>query len=263
MKNIYHKLSVVFYNLVIIVTVVYLHWLGTDYYHLPIEKRFFDPMYALLKPSGLVGHGLGILGTIIMMIGLFAYMLRKRYRIFFDWGHLKYWLEFHIFMCTLGPILILYHTTFKFGGIISVAFWSMVVVWLSGVIGRYLYIHIPHAIDGRSLTLKEVQEMKAELELELINRFEVEPTQISSLLRSRFERKKILSDVPLKKRKKIEALIKQERKINRRIRSLTLMHKLFGYWHIVHLPFTFILIIIATIHIAVELYFGFFWVLSK
>lgn len=263
MTNFYHKISIAFYFFVLIAVVVYFQWLGSTYYNLPIEKRFFDSMYMLLKPSGLIGHGLGILGTVIMMIGLFAYMARKRFRVLFDFGALKYWLEFHIFMCTLGPILILYHTTFKFGGIISVAFWSMVVVWVSGAIGRYFYVHIPHAIDGRELSLVEVQEMKSELELELANRFNIEVDQISNMINSRSARKKILANLPAKHRKKICKMLSKERKINRRIKSLMLMHKLFGYWHIIHLPFTFILIIIATIHIAVELYFGFFWVLSK
>ena len=48
----------------------------------------------------------------------------------------KHWLEFHIFLCTVGPLLVLYHTAFKFGGIVSVSFWSMVLVVLSGVAGK-------------------------------------------------------------------------------------------------------------------------------
>ena len=76
---------------------------------------------------------------------------------------LKYLLEFHIFLCTLGPIMVLFHTTFKFGGIVSVGFWSMVLVVLSGVIGRFIYTQIPRTIEGRELSLSEVKSSHATL----------------------------------------------------------------------------------------------------
>lgn len=70
-------------------------------------------------------------------------------------GRLKYWLEFHIFLCTLGPIMILFHTAFKFGGIVSISFWTMVLVVIIWVIGRFIYIQILRTIEGRELTLEE------------------------------------------------------------------------------------------------------------
>jgi hypothetical protein len=76
---------------------------------------------------------------------------------------LKYWLEFHIFLCSLGPVMILFHTAFKFGGIVSISFWSMIAVVVSGIIGRFIYIQIPRTIEGRELSLNEVREMKGDL----------------------------------------------------------------------------------------------------
>ena len=101
---------------------------GYDYYSTPLEERFFDSQHTLLKPSGDWGHGFGIIGTLMMILGVSIYMIRKRVKWFFNLGFLKHWLELHIFLCTVGPILVLYHTAFKFGGIVSVSFWSM--VWL-------------------------------------------------------------------------------------------------------------------------------------
>ena len=67
-----------------------------------------------------------------MLIGVGFYMARKRFRSLGRVGLLKHWLEFHIFLCSLGPVLVLYHTTFKFGGLVALSFWSMVAVFLSG-----------------------------------------------------------------------------------------------------------------------------------
>ena len=76
---------------------------------------------------------------------------------------LKHWLEFHIFLCTVGPILVLYHTSFKFGGIVSVSFWSMVLVVLSGIVGRFIYIQIPRTIQGKEIDMQDLISMREDL----------------------------------------------------------------------------------------------------
>jgi hypothetical protein len=146
-------------TLIILLAIVILVRMGYAYYNLPIEQRFFHPDHMLLKPGGIWGHGLGIIGTILIILGIALYMMRKRVRWMARLGLLKYWLEFHIFLCTLGPILVLFHTSFKFGGLVAVSFWSMVAVFLSGVVGRYIYIQIPRTVEGRELTLDEIEEM--------------------------------------------------------------------------------------------------------
>src|SRR5665647_3586614 len=105
---------------------------GYQYYSSLFEERFFLPQHLSLKPSGILGHGIGILGSLMMILGVAIYMIRKRSRRFNNIGILKHWLEFHIFLCSLGPIFVLYHTAFKFGGIVAVSFWSMIAVVLSG-----------------------------------------------------------------------------------------------------------------------------------
>jgi hypothetical protein len=74
-------------------------------------------------------------------------------------GKLENWLEFHIFLCALGPIMVLFHTAYKFGGIVAVSFWSMVAVFLSGIIGRFIYLQIPRSIEGRELSLNDVKDL--------------------------------------------------------------------------------------------------------
>jgi hypothetical protein len=130
---------------------------GLDYWRLPLQERAFSEMHADFSPAGPVGHGLGVVGTAMITIGVALYMARKRIRALARLGRLKYWLEFHIFLCTLGPFLVLLHTSFKFGGIVSIAFWSMVAVVASGVFGRYVYVWIPKTLGGQFRSLRELE----------------------------------------------------------------------------------------------------------
>ncbi|HSR43135.1 MAG TPA: hypothetical protein VLL48_13200, partial [Longimicrobiales bacterium] len=139
-----------------------LYW-GLDYYLLPLEARAYSPLDAVFSPTGAVGHGLGVVGTAMIVIGVVGYGARKRIRALERIGALKHWLQVHIFLCTLGPFLVLLHTSFRIGGLVSIAFWSMVVVVGSGVFGRYVYARIPKTVQGRFLSAEAVRARIEEL----------------------------------------------------------------------------------------------------
>lgn len=260
MNRLAHRMSIYFYALVVIAAIVALSYLGFSFYNLPIEERFFDKSYELLKPSGVIGHGLGIIGTLCILIGLIAYMIRKRVKAFFRLGLLKHWLEFHIFMCTLGPVLILFHTTFKFGGIVSIGFWSMVVVVASGVIGRFIYLQIPHSLEGRELNLKEIQDLKNELDADIIEKYKIDVSEAVNLKGFKLIEFLKKNEISEKEFIKVKRLIKKEKKLNKEIRQLDRMHNIFKYWHVAHMPFALIMLIILVIHVAVVLTFGYKWI---
>ncbi len=274
--------------LVVVAATVYLMLTGLSYYETPLEERFYHVDYDAFKPSGTIGHGLGIFGSLLMFIGVSTYMLRKRIRSFSKIGLLKHWLEFHIFLCTLGPILVLYHTTFKFGGIVAISFWSMVAVFLSGVIGRFIYIQIPRSIEGRELSLTEIRSSKNDLGIILKQNYNlaeesyiaiIESTKfrndnghkniIISFFRKYFDDRNTLAKIKseLKKNsltstdiKTITSFVKEEISMNRKIDRLTTMQNLFKYWHVAHLPFAIIMLIIMIIHVIVTIVFGYKWI---
>jgi len=260
MTRFIHRLSLSFYFIVVLLTIGLLTYIGFSYYRLPIEDRFFHPLYEQLKPSGIIGHGLGIFGSLIMLFGLFSYMARKRLKVFSRLGVLKYWLEFHIFLCTLGPVMILFHTSFKFGGIVSVGFWSMAVVWSSGVIGRFIYLQIPRTIEGRELSLREVENLKDQLDQELLSKYDIDFSEIKTSKFSAIKLKLISKDISRHDYRKVRRLINNEKRITRRIGRLDRMKNMFKYWHFAHLPFALILIIIMMIHVVVVLTFGYKWI---
>lgn len=264
---------------------------GFSYYTTPLEQRPFHAQYESLKPTGLEGHAFGIFGSLMIMVGVAMYSSRKRLRVFGGLGRIKHWLEFHIFLCLLGPILVLYHTTFKFGGLVAVSFWSMSAVVLSGVIGRYLYIQIPKGMQGNELSVADLNAENEKLSAilsqnfgmgsEFIRRIDAVATpprpaaEMSMLdalkffvlgdltrrgrlhaILSHLERRTLRPDLV----KKVRSIAVKRIILTRRIAFLQQFRQIFHYWHAVHLPFSVVMFAILLIHVGVAIAFGYTWI---
>ncbi len=275
-----HRIYIGTMALIVVFVTVYLAVFGKSYYNTTIEERFYHADHKLLKPSGAVGHGLGILGTVLMLIGVFGYQARKYMKSLSKVWILKHWLEFHIFLCTLGPIMVLFHTSFKFGGLVSISFWSMVAVVASGVVGRFIYLQIPRTIHGRELSLYEIKEMRTSMTDKIQNEIGIE--RLSKMMRLKadaarrsnifsqyfmdwqlkrnIKKQLINSELEPNKIKNVLFLVDEELNIGRKIERLIMMQKMFRYWHVVHLPFAIIMLVIMFVHVAVTLTFGYKWV---
>ena len=258
--------------LILMAVTAYLVYDGYSYYNTSLEERFYHTDHEVLKPNGLLGHGIGIIGSFSMVAGVSIYMLRKRMRSLGRLGKLKHWLEFHIFLCTIGPVLVLFHTSFKIGGLVSVSFWSMVAVVLSGVIGRFIYIQIPRSIEGRALSLNEIRSMKTDIRDVLVTKYSLDKGSLDVIVESTRESRKnrkgvrrikrTLKDNRLSRTQQSQVLnlVKNEISLNHRIERLETMQNLFKYWHVAHLPFALIMLIIMVIHVAVSIVFGYTWI---
>lgn len=120
---------------------------GMPYYMTTLEERPRHELYWSLKPGGSLGRLYGMVGS-GMMILMLLYSVRKRVRFLRSWGPLPVWLDLHIYLGVMGPLLIVLHSTFKVQGLVAISFWSMVAVALSGVLGRYLYMRILRSEAG-------------------------------------------------------------------------------------------------------------------
>ncbi len=288
MEKTTHRIFIIVMVAIVFATFIVLVYSGSSYYTIGIEERVYHPDHKLLKPSGIAGHGLGIFGSLSMVLGVSLYMTRKRYRFMSRMGLLKHWLEFHIFLCTLGPLLVLFHTAFKFGGLVAISFWSMVAVFLSGIIGRFIYLQIPHSIEGRALTLNEIREMKSDIASIVKDTHKLDDESFNILVDSVKKETGIyhrntlvrlyngyIND--LKVKRSVKALLKKNKlsssesrkitklanndiKLNRRIEQLETMQSFFKYWHVIHQPFAIVMLIIMIIHVGVTLLFGYRWI---
>jgi hypothetical protein len=139
---------------------------GFDYYTLGAAQRPFSPKHALLRPSGSIGIKLGMLGVLMFFL-IYLYPLRKKWGWLGRQGNSRHWLDFHIVLGTAAPIIIAFHSSFKFWNIAGMAFWSMLMVTLSGFVGRYLYSQIPRSLNAAELSMKEIQDKEEALKKEL------------------------------------------------------------------------------------------------
>lgn len=168
------------------------------------------------------------------------------------------------------------------------SFWSMVGVVISGVIGRFIYIQIPRTIEGREMSLNEVRQMKTNLDttigsasgldkksMELIlattqsGAQRVEGNLLHVIIAQSLQDLKTIRTIrsiikpQIKSRtesRKIMRLVKNELSLNNRIDRLLVMQSLFKHWHVAHLPFAIVMLIIMIIHVVITLAFGYKWI---
>lgn len=271
---------------------------GLEYYALPLDERAFSPLAALFAPTGLVGQGYGVIGTAMLLVGVVGYSLRKRVSLLRRAGALRHWLQVHIFLCTLGPYLVLLHTTFKFGGLVAVAFWSMAVVVVSGVFGRYVYARIPKTINGSFLDMEQVRGRASALADQIRARSGLAEERLADLLagaslepagaaamrapgpdglaramgvalredvRGRLRAHRVSRElrregVPGKLRRDLVGLIRERDRLHRQTLVLRPFQRLFRYWHVVHLPLAIVMLVILAVHVTVAVLFGYTWI---
>lgn len=109
------------------------------------------------EPGSDMGYNLGLTGGVMVLL-LFLYPLRKRFRFMHDLGPAKYWFAAHMALGVLGPLFILAHSRFQVGSVnAGVALGSMCLVAGSGIIGRFIYTKIHHGLYGRRASLAELR----------------------------------------------------------------------------------------------------------
>lgn len=261
---------------------------GLRYYLMPLSQRPHEAMHTALKPGGLWGHGFGIIGSAMILLLLF-YSARKKKKLGLRFGPLRIWLDVHIFFGIMGPLLITLHTALKFNGIVSISYFSMVLVALSGVFGRYIYMQIPRDPAGHTLSLAQIHERMDKLEEDLqrddrvakgareaIKKFarpggeqrrglSVFFTSLGQDVTMRFrlrglKKKMRRMGVDVRSTQEIASLCRESLLLQRRIAALDTMQRLFHYWHVFHRPFAYIMLIIMVLHVGVTVAFGYRWI---
>ena len=251
---------------------------GWQYYTTPLRIRGYAPQHKVLRPTGSVAHALGGIGLLMLTMPV-LYSVRKKWKRLANLGSMKNWLEVHIFCGVVGPALVTVHTSLKFNGIVSVAYWSMAIVVLSGFVGRYWYVRIPKSIRGAELTHDEIraraEELKAELAAtttqaglrDLIHAVEqaLEPSaagappghfRVRRYLR-RLRRDLQSAGADRRLIQLVSDTLAERVLLVRRLAYLNRTKKLFAMWHVFHLPLVYVMFGIAVLHVGVALYLGY------
>ncbi len=238
-----------------------------------------------------IGYNLGLAGGILMLL-LLIYPLRKRVRALDAMGPIKHWFSMHMALGIAGPVLILLHSRFELGSLnASIAFWSMVLVATSGVVGRFLYRRIHHGLYGRKASLEQIRahagmgegEARTWLRhlpavLEIFDRFAADaevvtraglrqPVKFMALgvkarLAARRARRALANDLPLVAEARGWDAATLERRLHKGeklvgayvthvqdVAQFEAYERLFALWHVLHLPFVFMLFFSAVAHV--------------
>jgi hypothetical protein len=177
-----HRRRVIAGYILFITLIVALTVHGFDYYSLDAADRPFSPKHHALRPSGRIGVNLGILGLAMFLV-IFVYPLRKRWAWLRLQGNSKHWLDYHVILGIFAPFVIAFHSSFKFAGFAGMAFWIMVAVSVSGVIGRYLYAQIPRSLNAAELTRSDSQALQLKLAAKLAEQRLLPVDDLRSFLR--------------------------------------------------------------------------------
>ena len=269
--------------LIVVALTVY----GFHYYMLPLAERVKSPQHAILKPGGIIGRSIGMLGLAMFAV-MYVYPFRKRWSRLAGWGTSRRWLDYHIVLGLTAPVLITFHASFKLNGLAGVAYWIMILVALSGFVGRYFYSMIPHRIDEAEMSMEELQQKSAELTIQLEGqglikvedlkplfdlptREQVQAMSIWRALETIFvlDVKRAINIARLRWRttlkpgdhaefNRVLAATKHQAQLAKSMVFLSKMKQLFELWHVVHRPCSLSFALLAILHITVVTLFGFF-----
>jgi hypothetical protein len=254
-----------------------------EYYLAPAFKKARHPLNPILRQSGSTGHLFAIIGTLFMVL-LLLYSVRKRFRFASKWGNLNVWLSAHIFLGVAGPLLVMFHTVFKYTGIVSISFWSMVLVVVSGVVGKYIFALIPRSLSGMELNRIEMETEEIGLTFEMRKILpaahpfwqRLADIEYAASPKSRLEHlhlifeprqlrrqlKRLLGDsagLDRRQQKKLIALVVKRHMIHHKAKLMQETLKVLHYWHLVHQPFVIIMFLVLLIHVYVAVSMGYTW----
>ncbi len=148
--------SPIFWTIVVLLAVsAFLFWRGYTFYTLGLERRVGHEDFRVLSPGAPIGHGYGIVGTALILTNL-LYLARRRVARF-NFGSMQAWLNMHVLSpVSSGALLILFHSAFQLRTpIATVTSSSLLLVVITGVVGRYLHAIAPRPDPRRMAELIE------------------------------------------------------------------------------------------------------------
>ena len=282
-----HRLWILLGSAAGIVATVALCVNGLSYYILSSDARVNSPKHAALKPSGSVGNALGIAGAVLLLL-MYLYPLRKKWKWLSKKGKTKNWLDYHILMGLVGPVLITFHSSFKLRGVAGFAYWSMIAVVASGIVGRYLYGRIPRKLGAVEMSVEEAEQLCTNLAQQIRTQNVLTEEELQPLLalpgldvvRAMSLGRALILIVGLDLRRewlvwrlrwKVGAHVAGHADVSRALTAvrrqaalskdalfLAKVQQMFRLWHVVHRPFSYSLAIMATLHILAVVFLGYF-----
>jgi hypothetical protein len=233
--------------------------------------------------GNLLGHAMGIIGFLMMLMTETLYSLRKRSRSA-RWGRTSNWLQFHIFTGLVGPFLVLLHTSWRFNGLAGIVALMMGIVVFSGFVGRYIYTAVPRTADGIEVEAADLESQISATEADLQRRLETSGETIRSLVEGMDRQRDgpsegsmlVLGRLPAdlghqlrwwrlqrqltasqrRQARELNRLLRRSRTLHRQVQSLVLARRMLAVWRSAHIPIGVALFVAALFHIGGAIYYA-------
>jgi hypothetical protein len=266
--------------------------LGLSYYLSPAAERVRSGLHPWLRPSGLIGQSFGIAGLLLFLF-MWLYPLRKAFGARRGLGSVGAWMRFHTAVGLTLPLLIAVHAGWRFRGLIGLGYLAMLIVSLSGVVGRYLYTRIPRSRSGLELSREEIAGKRRSLVTEIALSLGLDPAAVERelsqagqpaagagiwatlrrLLANDFERWRSLRRLrarwsatraagPRVDRAVLDravSLARDEIRLSQQLNVLDATQRVFRYWHVAHRPVSITALLAVLVHVAVAVLMGQTW----
>lgn len=193
--------------------------------------------------SGLIGHGLGIVGFALMLLTETAYSFRKR-AMRRPRGSMRTWLRLHIFTGIVGPYLVVLHSAWSFNGLAGAVTAMTLLVVASGFVGRYIYTAVPRSAEGVIVEVRDLQLRLAEA-----RRAAAGELAVTAVPAAGGGAAIIPSQGP-------GAATRRLRELERQMAAMRWARRGLATWHAVHVPIGMVLFTLAFLHVAGALYYA-------
>jgi hypothetical protein len=247
-------------------------------------QGLLGPVSRVYEPGKGFGQIMGYLGGSLIFLTL-AYPIRKHILRFGWLGSLKTWLDVHIFFGITGTAIITLHMAGHLNGIVALCYYATLMAFSSGVIGRFLYVHLPRQVSGREQEFEELRQEAEDLAEDLEDELKqsgiawkpregrengaatagglgsdlrgllAQRRGTGSALRALRRRLRRAPGLDTSRRRVLDGLARQMLRKQREVRTYAMARHLFASWHKFHLPFTYMLFGILAIHVTVAYLF--------
>ena len=196
--------------------------------------------------GSLAGHLMGVAGFTLMLLTETLYSLRKR-AMRRPRGSMQAWLRVHIVMGIVGPYLVLHHSAWSFQGLAGALSVLVVIVVVSGFIGRYIYTSVPRTADGAVVEAQQLTAMLAVLR-------DADAAYAEGGLGS--ELAVVAAGSPASSRRGRREVEGRIRTIERQLAALRWQRRALATWHTIHIPIGMAMFVVAFAHIVAAVYYA-------
>jgi hypothetical protein len=267
---------------------------GAPYFLLSPLDRVRSPLHPWFRPSGIIGQSAGILAFALFMF-LWLYPLRKKFRALAFTGSMSSWLTVHVIAGLSIPLVAALHAAWHFTGLIGLGYGAMLVAWMSGIVGRYIYARIPRSKSGVELTRDEVESQRQAVLRQIVDATGIDaellehillagtsPTissdanplkAVGVMIADDLRRWRALRDLRWQWHgasksdrasehemlSTVRRLMRREIALTQQARMLDATHRLFRYWHVAHKPMAISALVAVVLHVATAIVLGVTW----